>query len=224
MLSGVNVHHDIFYLFLYAMTMVCICLSWLLSTERSRKRHKTDDRATKAKRRALPALPSATTPLSVYSSSPVQDPTNSSAEDGVPRVSDDEDDLDLPAINLPGTPTTETEMCVASVTPESVVQRTRRGSGSAVGVASVTPESVVQRTRRSSGSAVGVVTGDKRGGRQGGTTKERRCRQSTGGGTGSKKRKSSDEHSEDTGARSRRKGRVASAVKECEAVGKTTCK
>ena len=152
------------------MYLSMICRSCAI--ERSRKRHKTDDRVTLAKRRALPALPLATTPLSSASSSTVLDPLDS----------EDEDNFDLPVIKLPGTPTTETEM--------------ETEEGGATGV-SITPETVTQRTKakKDTDTTVGVAS-DK----QGGASKRRSDRQSAGAG-GKERPKSSRESGEGAKAR-----------------------
>ncbi len=168
--------------------------------ERSRKRHKSDDRATMAKRRALPALPSATTPLSSLSS---LDPPDS----------DDDDNLNLPVIKLPGTPpVTEAEM--------------ETGEDGATDL-SITPVTVTQRTKakKIADMAMGVATN-----KEGGASKRRSSRQSAGAGTqagANEKKKSSRQSSEGTKAK---KGKADGsscggiAVKEPEAVSKKGCK
>ena len=174
-------------------------MCWLFATERSRKRHKSDDRATLAKRRALPALPSATTPLSSLSSSTVLDPPDS----------DDEDNLDLPVIKLPGTPIAETEMEI--------------GEGGTTSV-SITPETVTQRTKakKDADTAVGVAS-DK----EGGASKRRSSRQSAGAGAqagGNEKKRSSRQSGEGAKGRKGKADGSCSTVKEPETVGKKTCK
>ena len=97
----------------------------ILYAERGRKRHKSDDKTTHAKRRALPALPSATTPLSVSALSTIRELVGSKNEAG--RNSEEEEvieDFDLPVFKLPGTPTTDGEEG-ATVTPESGRKRTK---------------------------------------------------------------------------------------------------
>ena len=172
---------------------------FLTSLERSRKRHKSDDRATLAKRRALPALPSATTPLSSLSSSTILDPPDS----------DDEDNLDLPVIKLPGTPIAETEM--------------ETGEGGVTSV-SITPETVTQRTKakKDADTAVGVASDKKDG-----ASKRRSSQQSAGAGTqagGNEKKRSSQQSGEGAKGRKEKTDGSCSAVKEPETVSKKTCK
>ena len=169
------------------------------SLERSRKRHKSDDRATLAKRRALPALPSATTPLSSLSSSTVLDPPDS----------DDEDNLDLPVIKLPGTPIAETEM--------------ETGEGGATSV-SITPETVTQRTKakKDPDTAVGVASDKKDG-----ASKRRSSRQSAGAGAqagANEKKRSSRQSDEGSKGRKEKTDDNCSAVKEPETIIKKTSK
>lgn len=146
-----------------------------------------------AKRRALPALPSATTPLSSLSSSTALDPPDS----------DDEDNLDLPVIKLPGTPIAEREM------------ETENSGAAAV---SITPETVTQRTKakKVADTAVGVASDKKEE-----ASKRRSSQQSAGDGTqageSEKKQKSSRQSGE--GAKAR-KGKVNSTEKETKTVGK----
>lgn len=165
----------------------------LFAIERSRKRHKSDNRATLAKRRALPALPSVTTPLSSLSSSTALDPPDS----------DDEDNLNLPVIKLPGTPIAETEM--------------ETEEGGATGV-SITPETVTQRTKakKDVDTAVGVAS-DK----EGGASKRRSGRQSAGAGApaGENEKKQKSSHQSDKGVKAR-KGKANSAEKETKTVSK----
>ena len=162
----------------------------LFAIERSRKRHKSDNRATLAKRRALPALPSVTTPLSSLSSSTALDPPDS----------DDEDNLNLPVIKLPGTPIAETEM--------------ETEEGGATGV-SITPETVTQRTKAKK-DAVGVAS-DK----EGGASKRRSGRQSAGAGApaGENEKKQKSSHQSGKGVTAR-KGKANSAEKETKTVSK----
>jgi hypothetical protein len=188
--------------FLSCMALILyeVCEIFPPSLERSRKRHKSDDRATMAKRRALPALPSATTPLSSLSS---LDPPDS----------DDEDNLNLPVIKLPGTPpVAEAEM--------------ETGENGATDL-SITPVTVTQRTKakKIADTAVGVATN-----KEGGASKRRSSRQSAGAGTqagANEKKKSSRQSSE--GAKAK-KGKAdgsscgGGAVKEPEAVSKKGCK
>ena len=175
------------------------CRYFFPSLERSRKRHKSDDRATMAKRRALPALPSANTPLSSLPSSKVLDPPDS----------DDEDNLDLPVIKLPGTPTAETEM--------------ETGEGGATAV-SITPETMTQRTKakKVADTAVGVASG-----KEGGASKRRSGRQSAGAGAqaGAKdKKRPSRQSGEGAKARKGKADASCSEVKEPETMSKKTCK
>ena len=172
------------------------------SLERSRKRHKSDDRATMAKRRALPALPSATTPLSSLSPSTALDLPDS----------DDEDNLNLPVIKLPGTP------------PVVAEAEMETGAGGATGI-SITPEAVTQRTKakKITDTAVGGVASNK----EGGASKRRSSRQSAGTGVQAgtnEKKKSSRKSSEDAKGKKGKTddGYCGAAVKERKTVSKKT--
>ena len=152
-----------------------------------------------AKRRALPALPSATTPLSSLSSSTAIDPPDS----------DDEDNLDLPVIKLPGTPVAETEM--------------ETGGGGVTDV-SITPEMVRQRTKAKKDADTAVdVASDK----EDGASKRRSSRQSAEAGahTGENDKKRSNRQSgEGPKARKGKSDGNCGAVKEPKVVSKKACK
>ena len=155
-----------------------------------------------AKRRALPALPSATTPLSSLSSSTALDPPDS----------DDEDNLDLPVIKLPGTPPiAEAEM--------------ETGGGGATGVP-ITPEAVTQRTKakKIADTAVEGVASNK----EGEASKRRSNRQSAGTGAqagANEKKRSSRQSSDPKAKKVKTDGSCCGAtVKEPKTVSKKTSK
>ena len=154
-----------------------------------------------AKRRALPALPSATTPLSSLSSSTALDPPDS----------DDEDNLNLPVIKLPGTPPiAKTEM------------ETREGGAKGI---PITPEAVTQRTKTK--KITDTVAGGVASNKEGGASKRRSSQQSAGTGAqagANEKKKSSQKSSEDAKAK---KGKTdgscyGAVVKEPKTVSKKT--
>lgn len=93
-------------------------------SERSRKRHKSDDKAKHAKRRALPALPSATTPLSMSALALPRDSLDSGNVDHA-NSDDEDDDFALPTFKLPGTPTSGTEQGGSATPGSGKQQRTR---------------------------------------------------------------------------------------------------
>ena len=155
-----------------------------------------------AKRRALPALPSATTPLSSLSSSTALDLPDS----------DDEDNLNLPVIKLPGTP------------PIIAEAEMETGEGGATGIP-ITPEAVTQRTKakKITDTAGGSVASNK----EGGVSKRKSNRQSAGTGAqagANEKKKSSRQSSEDAkGKKGKTEGSCCgAAVKEPKTVSKKT--
>lgn len=199
-------------------------LCWHVSfPERSRKRHKSDDQATLAKRRALPALPSAMTPLSSTSSSSIfRDGLNS---DGENCGDSDEEDcrFDLPAFKLPGTPATGTgddkEGAMSAPDPPKIESVTQRRTKPKRGKNADTLTEVGVTAEQGAKGNGGVTSERRKSGRQ--IAKDR-----DGGESGKQQQRSRGESGESEEKTVRlKKGRTKhdSASTESEVVSKNKC-